>query len=109
MDRRTQKRGPGVVGRGERRYRLLPAVILAVFHTVGQVPDRRIPRAGLSLSLALYIIIYNHLESFWMVKCDCVYLHEFETGTEARMGIGMWMKFYVTERPHSALAGLTPD
>jgi hypothetical protein len=25
------------------------------------------------------------------------------------MGIGMWMKFYGTQRPHSALAGLTPD
>jgi putative transposase len=50
------------------------------------------------------------IERLWRsLKYECVYLHEFETGTEARMGIGMWMKFYGTQRPHSALAGLTPD
>jgi hypothetical protein len=25
------------------------------------------------------------------------------------MGIGAWIKFYGAQRPHSALAGLTPD
>jgi hypothetical protein len=43
------------------------------------------------------------IERLWRsLKYECIYLHEFETGTEARMGIGM-------QRPHSALAGLTPD
>jgi putative transposase len=50
------------------------------------------------------------IERLWRsLKYECVYLYEFETGTEARMGIRMWMKFYGTQRPHSALAGLTPD
>ena len=50
------------------------------------------------------------IERLWRsLKYECVYLHEFETGTQARMGIGMWMKFYGTQRPHSAHAGLTPD
>jgi putative transposase len=50
------------------------------------------------------------IERLWRsLKYECVYLDEFETGTEARMRIGMWIKFYGTQRPHSALAGLTPD
>jgi putative transposase len=37
------------------------------------------------------------IERLWRsIKYECVYLHAFENGTEAR-------------RPHSALAGLTPD
>jgi Integrase core domain len=42
-------------------------------------------------------------------KYECVYLLAFENGTEARNEIGAWMKFYGAQRPHSALAGLTPD
>ena len=38
----------------------------------------------------------------------CVYLHAFETGSEARAGIGKWVTYYNTERPHSALGGRTP-
>ena len=50
------------------------------------------------------------IERLWRsLKYECVYLHAFETGTEARNGIGAWMKFYGAHRPHSALAGLTPD
>jgi putative transposase len=50
------------------------------------------------------------IERLWRsLKYECVYLYTFETGTEARMGIGAWMKFYGAQRPHSALAGLTPD
>jgi putative transposase len=50
------------------------------------------------------------IERLWRsLKYECVYLHTFETGTEARNGIGAWMEHYCTQRPHSALAGLTPD
>jgi putative transposase len=50
------------------------------------------------------------IERLWRsLKYECVYLHAFETGAEARNGIGAWMKFYGAQRPHSALAGLTPD
>jgi putative transposase len=50
------------------------------------------------------------IERLWRsLKYECVYLLAFENGTEARNGIGAWMKFYGAQRPHSALAGLTPD
>jgi putative transposase len=50
------------------------------------------------------------IERLWRsLKYECVYLHAFETATEARNGIGGWIKFYGAARPHSALDGLTPD
>ena len=50
------------------------------------------------------------IERLWRsVKYECVYLHAFETGSEARAGIGRWMSYYNAERPHSALGGRTPD
>jgi putative transposase len=50
------------------------------------------------------------IERLWRsLKYECVYLHAFETATEARKGIGDWIDFYGAQRPHSALAGLTPD
>ena len=42
------------------------------------------------------------------LKHECVYLHAFETGSVARAGIGGWITFYNSERPHSALGGRTP-
>jgi putative transposase len=50
------------------------------------------------------------IERLWRsLKYECVYLHAFENGTAARNEIGAWMTFYGAQRPHSALAGLTPD
>ena len=43
------------------------------------------------------------------VKHECVFLHAFETGPEARAGIGRWMRCHSAERPHSALGGRTPN
>ncbi|MGB6936641.1 MAG: integrase core domain-containing protein, partial [Xanthobacteraceae bacterium] len=37
------------------------------------------------------------------------YLNAFDTGSEARTGIGRWIGYYNAERPHSAFAGRTPD
>jgi len=49
------------------------------------------------------------VERLWRsLKCECVYIHAFETGTEARKDIGAWIDYYNTERPHSALGGRTP-
>jgi len=49
------------------------------------------------------------IERLWRsLKYECVYLHAFETGSEARAGIGKWVAYYNTERPHSALGGRTP-
>ena len=38
-----------------------------------------------------------------------VYLNAFETGSEARTGIGRWIGYYNADRPHSVFAGKTPD
>lgn len=49
------------------------------------------------------------IERLWRsMKYECVYLHAFETGSEARAGIGRWINYYNHERPHSALSGRTP-
>lgn len=51
------------------------------------------------------------IERLWQsLKYECVYLRAFETGSEARIGIGRWIDYYNTRRPHSALAhDRTPD
>ena len=46
------------------------------------------------------------IERLWRsLKYECVYLHAFETATEVRKGIGDWIKFYCSQRPHSASPG----
>lgn len=45
---------------------LLLSFIIATLHGVGRMADRDPARAALVLSLALYIIVYNFLESLWM-------------------------------------------
>jgi putative transposase len=50
------------------------------------------------------------IERLWRsIKYECVYLHAFETGSELRQGLSRWIGFYNAHRPHSALAGRTPD
>jgi putative transposase len=50
------------------------------------------------------------IERLWRsLKYECVYLHAFETGSEARRGIGNWISYYNRDRPHSGIGGLTPD
>jgi putative transposase len=50
------------------------------------------------------------IERLWRsLKYECVYLHAFETGSELRAGLSRWISYYNTQRPHSALAGHTPD
>ena len=49
------------------------------------------------------------IERLWRsLKYECVYLHAFETGSEARKGIGDWIDYYNQRRPHSSLDGRTP-
>ena len=47
-------------------YALLVTFIVATFHAVGRVVDRDPARAWLVLSLALYVVFWNYLESLWM-------------------------------------------
>ena len=50
------------------------------------------------------------IERLWRsLKYECVYLNAFETGSEMRAGIGKWMDYYNSERPHSTHGLLTHD
>ena len=46
---------------------------------------------------------------WWSLKYECVYLNEFEDGASLRRGLGAWIDFYNSERPHSSLDDRTPD
>jgi putative transposase len=49
------------------------------------------------------------IERLWRsLKYECIYLHAFETGSEARKGIDKWIRRYNEERPHSSLDDKTP-
>jgi len=49
------------------------------------------------------------VERLWLtLKYECVYLHAWETGSQARAAIRKWMEFYNGTRPHSALGGKPP-
>ena len=50
------------------------------------------------------------IERLWRsLKYECVFLNAFETGSEARAGIGRWIGYYNADRPHSSFDGGTPD
>lgn len=50
------------------------------------------------------------VERLWRsLKYECVYLHAFETGSDAKRQIGNWISYYNTERPHSSHGRLTPN
>jgi len=50
------------------------------------------------------------IERLWRsLKYECVFLNAFETGSEARSGIGRWIGYYNADRPHSSFGGSTPD
>lgn len=50
------------------------------------------------------------IERLWRsLKYECIYLHAFETGTDLRAGLTSWTAYYNARRPHSTLAGGTPD
>jgi len=50
------------------------------------------------------------IERLWRsLKYECVFLSAFDTGSEARRGIGSWIDYYNQRRPHSTFGGRTPD
>jgi putative transposase len=50
------------------------------------------------------------IERLWRsLKYDCVYLHAYEMTSERRGGLTAWVGLYHERRPHSALAGQTPN
>jgi putative transposase len=51
----------------------------------------------------------EHIERLWRsLKYEEVYLKAHEDLREARGGIGTWLRFYNTERPHQVFDGATP-
>jgi len=49
------------------------------------------------------------IERLWRsLKYECVYLHAFSGGRDAKAGIGRWVDFYNHHRPHAAHGGRTP-
>ena len=50
------------------------------------------------------------VERLWKsIKYEEIYLHAYETVSAAKEGIGRYLEFYNSRRPHSALDGKTPD
>jgi putative transposase len=50
------------------------------------------------------------VERLWKsVKYEHVYLHAYESVTEARQQLASYFIFYNSHRPHSSLGGMTPD
>lgn len=50
------------------------------------------------------------VERLWRsVKYEDVYLNQYETPRDARIGINRYLRFYNTERPHSSLQYQTPE
>lgn len=43
------------------------------------------------------------------LQTECVYAERFSSDDERRYAIALWLASYHAERPHTALAGLTPD
>jgi putative transposase len=49
------------------------------------------------------------IERLWRsLKYECVYLHAWETGSQAKAGVGRWIRFYNHQRPHTAHGGRPP-
>jgi putative transposase len=49
------------------------------------------------------------IERLWRsLKYECVYLHAWETGSQARAGVGRLITFYNHLRPHAAHGGQPP-
>ncbi|MDH7804214.1 putative transposase [Rhizobium sp. AN70] len=50
------------------------------------------------------------VERLWcLIKYEEVYHHDYKSVAEARIGIGRYLTFYNTGRPHSSLDRQAPD
>jgi putative transposase len=50
------------------------------------------------------------IERLWRsLKYECIYPYAFETGSALRAGLSEWIGYSNARRPHSTLAGRTPD
>ncbi|MFY0662847.1 MAG: integrase core domain-containing protein [Shimia sp.] len=71
----------------------------------------RLRRSGVRISMddkSCFVDI-AFIERLWRsLKYECVYLHAWETGSEAKAGVKKWVELYYQKRPHSALGGKPP-
>ena len=50
------------------------------------------------------------IERLWRsLRYECIFLHAFEKGSQAKAGIAKWLAYYNVERPHSTHGILTPN
>ena len=72
----------------------------------------RLRRAGVRISMDGKGRFLDNIfiERLWRsLKYECLYLHAWETGSQARAGLRAWFDFYNHRRPHAALDGQPPD
>ena len=50
----------------------------------------------------------SRVRRHWFLKYESVYLRAWETGSQARFGIGRWITFCNHRRPHTAHGGQPP-
>jgi exopolysaccharide production protein ExoQ len=78
-------------------YALLITFIIATLHAIGRVADRDPARGWLVLSIVLYIVIYNYLESMWMRGYEMMWVVFVIVAAE----IGRyWQRFSVAKAAH---------
>ena len=73
----------------------------------------RLKRIGTRISMdgkgrCLDNIFIERSEGRRSLKYECVYLHAWETDSQAKAGIGRWISFYNHQRPHAANGGQPP-
>jgi exopolysaccharide production protein ExoQ len=78
---------------------LLIIFIVATLHAIGRVADRDPARAWLALSIALFVILYNFLESLWMRGFEMVWVVFAIVAVE--MG-RYWQPFPLTRAAHGS-------
>ena len=65
----------------------------------------RLRRSGVRISMDGKGRYLDNIERLWRtLQYECVYLHAWETGSEAKAGIWKWMTFYSNQRHTQPLA-----
>jgi O-antigen ligase len=85
---------------------LLVTFITATLHAIGRMADRDLARAWLMLSLALYIIIYNFLESQWMRGFEFLWVVFLIVAVEIAR---YWQPFPLTRATYGSKAHSSPS
>jgi exopolysaccharide production protein ExoQ len=83
-------------------FAFLAIFIMTTLHAIGRLADRDPPRAWLMLSLAIFIIFHNLLESTWMRGDDLLWVVFVVVAAE----IGRCWRLY---QPTRATHGLRPS